>query len=113
MDRDLEIGTESTEVLIHGIVDNFPHKMVEPRAIVNVSNVHARALANSIEALEHSDVVAAVARGRRRRNRRGDLGFSHDLCTSERDFRMANMGAVTSPKAYPKTPCVPIKSGAL
>src|SRR5580700_11193841 len=66
-------------MLVYGIVDHFPDEVVEPRAIMDIADVHARAFAHRLEALENRDVLApVVGRGR---NRGGGGRVSHEQST--------------------------------
>ena len=56
------------EVLVDRVVDDLPDEVVQARAVVHVADVHARALADGLEALEDGDAVLVVAG-------RGDDGF--------------------------------------
>jgi hypothetical protein len=45
------------EVLVDGVVDDLPHEVVEPGAVVHVADVHAGALADRLEPLERGDAA--------------------------------------------------------
>jgi hypothetical protein len=60
MDGDVHPTTESSQVLVDRIIDNLPNKVMEPRSIVDVADVHPRSLANSLEPLEHRDIFTAI-----------------------------------------------------
>jgi hypothetical protein len=74
MDRHLHVRAEPAEVLVHRVVDRFPHEMVQARAVVDVSDVHARTLADGFESLQDGDVLAPVGGGRRNAGTRGCVG---------------------------------------
>ena len=52
-------------MLVDCVVDRLPDQMVQPRTVVNVADVHARAFANGLEPLQNRNVVATVIRCRR------------------------------------------------
>src|SRR5205085_997576 len=52
--------TMTGERLVDRIVRNLEHHMVQARPIVGVADVHARALAHGVEALEHLDALGVV-----------------------------------------------------
>ncbi len=49
--------------LVNRVVRNLEHHMVQARAIVRVADIHARALAHRVEALENLDAVGAIGVG--------------------------------------------------
>ncbi len=74
---DLDFGAVSGQRLVHGVVDDLPQAVHQPAAIGG-ADVHARTLANSVEALEDREILDRVARfgcsGRgHRKNLTGDL----------------------------------------
>ena len=54
------------EVLVDGVVDHLVHEVMQSAAVIGVTDVHARALANALESLEDADrssvVIAAIGR---------------------------------------------------
>jgi hypothetical protein len=50
---------EPRQRLVDGVVDHLEDEMVQP-ALPGISNVHTRALANRLQALENLDVLGAV-----------------------------------------------------
>ncbi len=46
--------------LVDGIVADLEHHVMQARAIVGIADVHARALAHGIQALQHLDAVGAI-----------------------------------------------------
>ena len=59
MHRDLDGGAEAGHGLVHRIVHDFPHQMVQT-AHRGRTNVHAWALADGLEALEDLNLARAV-----------------------------------------------------
>jgi hypothetical protein len=51
------------ERLVDGVVDDFVDHVVQARAVIGVADIHAWALADRVEALEHLDRVGAVVFG--------------------------------------------------
>ncbi len=49
--------------LVDGIVDDLVDHVVQARAVIGVADIHAGALADGVEALEHLDGVRAVFLG--------------------------------------------------
>ncbi len=62
--RDLDKRRVAVRGLVHGVVDDLPHEMVQA-ALARPADVHAGPLADGVEALEDLDVGSGVA---------GDLG---------------------------------------
>ena len=46
--------------LVDAVVDDLVHHVVQARAIVGVADIHARTLADSLQALENLDGIGAV-----------------------------------------------------
>jgi hypothetical protein len=67
MHRDGHGLAMARQVLVHCIVDRFPHQMVERRAVVHVTDVHTGTLADGLEPLQHGDAFRVVRVGLRRR----------------------------------------------
>ncbi len=73
-DRHRAVGIEGDQALrgmpcqdlVDGVVDDLVDHVVQARTVVRVADVHARPLANGIQALEHLDGVLAVLLGRAR-----------------------------------------------
>ena len=67
MDHDLDVVAEAGERLVDRVVEHLEHHVVQAGAVGRVADVHARALAHRVEALQHLDavriVVVAVAAG--------------------------------------------------
>src|SRR5438874_8961953 len=51
------------ERLVDRVVDNLVHHVVQPGAVVRVTNIHAGPLAYGIETLQHLDAGGAVLVG--------------------------------------------------
>ena len=51
---------ETRERLVHGVVDDLVHHMVQARAVVRVADVHARPFAHGLQALEYLDALFVV-----------------------------------------------------
>jgi hypothetical protein len=51
----------AAKVLVDGVVDDFPNEMMKTRAVVDISDVHARTLPDRLETFEDSDALAAVS----------------------------------------------------
>jgi hypothetical protein len=51
MDRDVDLRTVSFERFIYRVINQLLHHMMEPGAIVRVTNIHAWALPNRLQAL--------------------------------------------------------------
>ena len=70
-DRDRAIGIEgyadlgriAAQGLINGIIDHLIDHVMQARAVIGIANIHARALAHRIQALEHLDGFSAVIGG--------------------------------------------------
>src|SRR5450755_2859678 len=60
MDDHIHLRAVATEVLVDSIVYSFPHEVVKPGAIMNVSDVHPGALAHRLEPLQDRDALAPV-----------------------------------------------------
>jgi len=60
MDRDLDQVGVTRSRLVDGIVDQFPHQVMQPRR-TSASDVHAWPLANRIEAFQDLDMRGVVA----------------------------------------------------
>jgi hypothetical protein len=48
------------QVLVDGVVDAFPHQVMQRRAVVNVPDVHAGPFAHRLESLEYGDIFGPV-----------------------------------------------------
>jgi len=62
MDRCPDLPTVAGQVLVDAVVDDLPDQVVQARAVVNIADVHPRALANRLEAFENRDVLGTVGR---------------------------------------------------
>jgi len=60
MDGDIDVAAVAGQGLVDGVVDHLEDHVVQARAIVGIADVHARALAHRIEALEDLDVRGIV-----------------------------------------------------
>ncbi len=71
----------ASQRLVDGIVDHLVHHVVEAGAVVGVADIHARPLADGVEALEDLDRIRVVAgfEGRRLTGRFGHGGPSDHL----------------------------------
>ena len=58
-DIDLDMVAEAGERLVDGVVHDFVHQMVQA-ARPGGADIHARALADGLEALQHLDLAAVV-----------------------------------------------------
>jgi hypothetical protein len=45
--------------LVDGVVDHLVDHVVQARAVIGVADIHARALAHGVQALEHLDGIGA------------------------------------------------------
>jgi hypothetical protein len=61
MDLDLDIGAVASQSLVDGVVDDLEHHVVQARSIVRIADIHPRALADRIQALEHLDIRGVVS----------------------------------------------------
>ena len=64
VDRDGDLGAEAGERLVDGVVDDLVDEVVQAHH-AGRADVHARALADRLEAFEDRDVLRVVARRRR------------------------------------------------
>ncbi len=60
------------ECLVDGVVDDFIDHVVQARAVIGVADIHARPLADGVEAFQHLDRIGAVFG-------RGNGGGGHQL----------------------------------
>jgi hypothetical protein len=60
VDRDDDLVAVSGLCFVDRIVDKLEHHMVEPRAVIGIADVHPRALADRLQALENLDAVGGV-----------------------------------------------------
>ena len=58
--RDLNLVAISGQRFINGVIHDFADHMMQPRAVIGITNIHARALANRIEAFEDLDRIRAI-----------------------------------------------------
>src|SRR5262249_2363276 len=61
---------EARQRLVDGVVDDLVHHVVQTRAVIGITDVHAGAFAHGFEALEDLDALFVVFA---RRGRRGGL----------------------------------------
>ncbi len=61
VEDDLDVVAEAGEGLVDGVVDDFP-EAVHEAAGVRGADVHARALTDGLEALQHGEVPGGVIR---------------------------------------------------
>ena len=61
--RDFDFGAVTGEVLVDGVVDNLPQKMMQPLA-VDTSDVHRRPHPHSLEPFKDVDIAGSVRRFR-------------------------------------------------
>jgi hypothetical protein len=64
VDADLHLGGVAGQHLVDAVVHDLVDHVVEARAVVGVADIHARALAHGIQALENLDGFGAVGGGR-------------------------------------------------
>ena len=63
VDRDVDAIAEARQRLVDGVVDDLVDHVVQARAVIGVADVHARALAHRLEALEDLDALLVVRVG--------------------------------------------------
>ena len=63
VELDLDAGGVAGDGLVHGVVEHLGHEVVEG-ALVGAADVHAGALADGLEPLEHLDLRRAVIAAR-------------------------------------------------
>ena len=61
MDLDLNIGAVAGQSLVNGVVDDLEHHVVQTRAIIRIADIHPRALADRIQALQYLDIRGVVS----------------------------------------------------
>ena len=61
MDLDQNIGAVASERLVNGVIDDLEHHVVQTRAIIRIADIHPRALADRIQALQHLDIRGVVS----------------------------------------------------
>src|ERR1044071_672390 len=98
-------------MLVDRVVHTLPHQVVERRAVMNVPDVHAGALAHGLQAFEHGDVALAVLGSSRRQRTR----FLHCFCrhrqTSRISTRLLKLSSVDRPRhAGPKLARFPFEA---
>jgi hypothetical protein len=64
VDADAHLGRVAAEHLVDAVVHDLVDHVVKARAVVGVADIHARALAHGIQALENLDGFGAVGGGR-------------------------------------------------
>ena len=60
MDHDLNFVAMARQSLVDGVVHQFLHHVVQPGAVLGVTDVHAGTLAHRIETAQHLDVARIV-----------------------------------------------------
>jgi hypothetical protein len=60
VDYDRNTITETRLRLVDGVINNFPHHVVKTRDVVNITDVHAGALADSLEAFKNFDALGGI-----------------------------------------------------
>src|SRR4051812_15479984 len=88
-------------MLIDRVVDDFPHQVVQTRAVVHVADVHARPFADGLESFENGDVLGPVAAGLGGFGQRADnRGVGHSKCSRcrSRSLRFASFFRFDPPK---------------
>ncbi len=65
VERHLTALRVTSQNLVDGVVDDLVNHVMQARAVVGVADVHAGALADGVEALQHLDAVFAVVLWRR------------------------------------------------
>jgi len=62
MNDHTHLGAMASQRFIDGVVDQLKHHMVQPGAIIRVTDVHTRPLAYGIQPLQHLDGRRIIAR---------------------------------------------------
>ncbi len=60
MDRDDDVVAMPGQRLVDRVVDHLEHHVVQPGAVVCVTDVHPRTLAHGLQSLEDLDAAGAV-----------------------------------------------------
>jgi DNA-binding transcriptional regulator YbjK len=60
MQNDFDDIVETSQVLINGIVNNFPDAMVQGRTIVRVAKVHSRSFTYGFKSLENLNAPGVI-----------------------------------------------------
>ena len=60
VNRDDDVITMSCQCFVNRVVDDLEHHVVQTRSIGRITDVHARTLAHSLQALEHLDRIGAI-----------------------------------------------------
>ena len=60
MDRYRHMVGVTRQGFIDGVVDDFEHHVVQARAVMHVTDIHAGALADRLQTLQGSDAVGVV-----------------------------------------------------
>ncbi len=63
VDRDLDLRGVSGQRLVDAVVHDLIHHVVQARAVIGVTDIHAWPLAHSVQALENPDGIGAVTIG--------------------------------------------------
>ena len=75
---DLDTGGMSGDRLVHRIVEDFGHEMMEP-ALVGTADIHAGAAANRLQPLQDLDVFGGIAVTGFRRRRVEEIGHGTNI----------------------------------
>ena len=60
MDDDADCATKAAQCFIDRVVDQLLHHVVEARAVIGISNVHARPFTDCVESFEYFDACGVV-----------------------------------------------------
>jgi len=60
IEPDGDLGGVAGQRFVDAVIDRFVHHVMQAGAVIGVADIHARALADGIEALEDLDRVGAV-----------------------------------------------------
>ena len=55
MNNDPDFATVTGQRLVDGVIHQLEHHMMQPRAVIGITDIHAGALAYGIQALEDLD----------------------------------------------------------
>jgi hypothetical protein len=69
VDDDVDVRAVAGQRLVDRVVDHLVHQVMQAGAVIGVADVHAGALADALEPLQHADVGLGVVAGVRRRHR--------------------------------------------
>ena len=60
IERHIDLVAIAREGFVDGVVDNLIDHVVQARAVIGVADIHARTLADGVEAFQHFDGLGAV-----------------------------------------------------